>query len=545
MVVRLRPYQIEINDAIERDLDDGHRRLAAVAPCGTGKTVVLSDLITRRAPKHGGQTVVVAHTDELINQTAIKFRGVTGQSVGVVKAGQDETDAPVIVSSIQTLSRPNRRERLRNVGFLIIDECHLAAAPSYVQTINHFDVPTVGFTATLARGDGKALGEVWKKVSVEIPLLRMIRQGYLADIEGVQVKIPDLDLSGLKKTAGDYRDGELGERLQDSMAPETVAKAYREHGVRADGTVRPGILFAPTVATAQLFAEVLCAEGFKAVAVWGNMSRDERHRILGHDGKPGAYDRGEYDILTSVSMLSIGFDSPRAEVAIIARPTQSAPLYIQQVGRVLRPYPGKGRALVLDVVGAAARHELCTLATLAGERLEEVKESETLLKALDELETEESEAEESSGYVGPVQVVKVDLFAGRRQQWLQTHAGHWFIPAGDRIIALVPDKADALDVAWLRTTGKGGGYIARSVGDLGIAMAHGEEAITEDEELMADKDRAWRKRKMTERQVNYARGLGIKVDALSEKTRAGQLGDLISIALASRRIDTLVSAKRG
>ena len=535
MTIRLRPFQIEAMDAVEADLDSGIRRPAVVAATGSGKTIMFSDLIRRR----GVRSLVIAHTTELIDQAARRFADVNpGTFVGIVKAERDETNAPVVVSSIQTLIRPERRARLSGIGLVIVDEAHLYAADRWREALDGIDAPVVGFTATMARGDGRALKEVWDKISYEYPLIRGIREGYLVDVKGVTVKVPDLDLAGLHSTGGDYRDGELGHRLAASLAPSVVAKAYREHACRADGSPRPGILFAPTVATAKIFSEALCAEGFAAAPVWGAMPTADRKAVL------AAYDAGDLDILTSVSVLAIGFDSPRAEVAVIARPTRSGPLYIQQCGRVLRPYPGKASALILDVVGASAAHELATLATLAGDDVPEVKEGTSLLKALDELEREPSQEEE--GYTGAIVVESVDLFAGSRQQWLQTEAGHWFIPAGERIIALVPSKTPgAHDVAWFATKTARGGYLARGVSDLGIAMAHGEGSITWEEEVMSSRDRAWRRSKASDKQWSYARGLGIKVDDLPRSTRGGAMGDLISVKLATRRIDARVARSRG
>lgn len=541
-MIRLRDYQIEAVEAVRTDLAAGVGRPAVVIPTGGGKTVIFSELIRQEAAERGRIGVLV-HREELATQAGQKYQSVNpGASFGVVKAERNEVNAPVVIASVQTLARKHRREQLSGIGLWVVDECHHAVSKSYIDVLEHYGVPAVGFTATLARGDGKALGTVWEKISYEYPLLRMIRKGYLVDVRGIQVKVPGLDLANLSKTAGDYREGELGERLEQSIAPETVAKAYREHGVRPDGSVRPGILFAPTVATAHVFAEALVAEGFRCQAVWGDMPAEDRRRVLRD------FEDGKIDVLSNCMLLTEGFDSPRAEIVVIARPTESAPLYNQMVGRVLRLFPGKSMALVLDVVGVSGRHELCTLATLGGDQLEAIKPWKSLLQAVDEMEAERDvEGDDVTGYSGAVVAETVDLFAGSRQQWLQTHAGHWFIPAGERIIVLVPTNGGvSFDVAWFKLKVKGGGYVARDVMDLGIAMAHGEGSITEDEEMMANSDRAWRKKKRTDKQLSFARGLGIKVDVFPniDKMRAGQLGDLISIQLASRRVDTLIARVR-
>lgn len=534
MTIRLRPYQVDAADAVDADLAAGVQRPAVVIPTGGGKTVVFSETIRRQQAIRPGKALILVHRDELATQAVSKYQSVNpGAVVGVVKASRNEVDAPVVVGSVQTLAREGRRAKLTGVGLIIVDECHHATAKSYQDILGHYGVPAVGFTATLARGDGARLGDVWEKISYQRPLLRMIREGHLVDVRGIQVVVPDLDLTGVKKSGGDYREGDLGDRLQDSMAPETVAKAYREHA--AD---MPGIVFAPTVATAHLFTEALVAEGFTAATVWGAMPLDERRRVLDD------FEHGRIQILSNCMVLTEGFDSPRAQCAVIARPTQSSPLYIQMVGRVLRLFPGKGPALVLDVVGAAGRHELATLADLGGDRPIKPKDGQTLLKALDDLEAEEESegGDDGQGYVGEIEARTVDLFAGSRQNWLQTEAGNWFIPAGDRLIVLI-EKTSGYDVAWVYSKRKGGEMVARDVTDLGYAMAQGESVITLEEEVMSANDRAWRKRKATEKQLNYAKILGLPVAELTGQ-RAGVVGDAISIRLASRRLDRSLANRK-
>jgi superfamily II DNA or RNA helicase len=573
VTIKLRPYQSEAIAAVMAAIADGSNRPAVVLPTGAGKTVVFSALASQWQAEHGGRVVILAHREELIRQAADKYRSVNPNAVvGIVKAERNETSAPVVVASVQTLAGQHRLDQLDDVSLVIVDECHHATAPSYRRVLDHFGGTAVGFTATMARGDGAALGTVWDQIAYERSILRMIRDGYLVDVAGVRIEVPDLDLSGVRKIGGDYSEGVLGDRIMDSIAPATVASAYRQHAAG-----KSAILFAPTVQTAQVFAEAFEAEGFTSRAVWGDIPKDERRQVLAD------FDAGRVDVLCNCMVLTEGFDSPRAEVCIIARPTASAPLYVQMVGRVLRPWPGKARALVLDVVGAAGRHELATLAVLGGEQDIKPKTGQTLLAALEDLEAEaEPESLIEGGYVGEVAAVTVDLFAGSRQQWLQTAAGYWFLPAGSRFIVLMPCKPEAgdqekscpsdcdgcschlghapcgccsdhweapdappsWDVAWASTRNRSGGYIARGVTDLGYAMAQGEGDITDDEEILARKEGAWRKRKATEKQISYARGLRIaEPEGGFDSLRAGALGDLISCALASKRVDKAITAR--
>jgi superfamily II DNA or RNA helicase len=518
-MIRMRDYQSEAVAAVETAWLAGVERPAVVLPTGTGKTVVFAHLADKAATH--GRVLVLAHRDELVQQAAAKLRSVTGGRVGVVQAGSDETDAPVVVASVQTLAGERRRSRLTDVATIICDEAHHATAPTYRKIMEHYACRAVGFTATMARGDGGRLGDVWQKIVYQRDIVTMIRAGHLADVRGIRVQVPDLDLSQVTTRGGDYAEGELGSALADSLAPEVVAKAYLEH---ADGM--PGILFAPTVATARLFGQALSDSGVRTGVITGEMPSTERRALLAD------FEAGRLDMLSNCMVLTEGFDSPRAQVAILARPTASAPLYVQMVGRVLRPYPGKRQALVLDVVGASGRHELATLAVLSGSRPVKPRDGQSFLEALDAAETA-TERATPEGWTGPVEAADVDLFAGSRQAWLQTRAGYWVIPAGERYICLAQLPDGTYDVAWYGRQ-RGGGWISRSVPDIGYAMAWGEGDITDAEQLYAAKERGWRKRPATVKAINYARALGIEVP---DRARGGQVGDLLTVELASRRID--------
>ena len=528
-MIKLRGYQEDAIKAVLADLDSGVKRPAVILPTGAGKTVVFSALISQWQKANGGKALVLAHREELVQQAKAKYLSVApGSHVGIIKASTNEVDADVVIASVQTLVKEARRSQLKDVNLIIVDECHHASAQTYKTILEYFDVPTIGFTATMARGD------VWEKISYERSILRMIRERHLVDVKGIQVKVPDLDLKGVKKTGGDYSEGDLGECLLDSLAPETVASAYREHCADL-----PGILFAPTVQTAHVFTDALVERGFKAATIWGAMPKELRVQTLKD------FEDGKIQILTNCMVLTEGFDSPRATVAVIARPTQSAPLFIQMVGRVLRTWPGKECAIVLDVVGAAQNHELATLNVLTGSKDKRIlKQGESLLKALDEYE-DEDRGEDDDAYRGPVELKDVDLFAGSRQQWLKSLGGFWFLPAGNRVITLMPIKdSTSFDVAWFHTTKKGGGFIAKDVADLGYAMAQGESDITEVEEVLARRDGKWRKRKATDKQRSFAKQLNLKLpdDGLNAP-RAGAVADLISIALASKRIDGPIQSR--
>lgn len=528
--LRLRPYQKAAITAIMSAWGRGVPGPAVVLPTGTGKTVIFSSLCSELA-RHGGRPLVLVHRDELLSQTVHKLESMAPHlDVGVIKAVRN-TIGDVTVASVPTMGRESRLQQWKRNQFthIIIDEAHHAAAKSYRQTLAHFpDAWRVGFSATLQRETGD-LSEVWSEVVYRMDILPAIASGYLVDVRGRSVTVEDLSLGKPAKRTGDYTDTQLGESMIESTADVAIVASYKEHARRADGTYRPGICFAPTVAAATKFAESLNAAGITTECVFGTTPWDERAEI---------YDRvrrGETNILMSVMVLTEGFDLPEVEVAIIARPTRNRALYVQMVGRVLRPAPwsGKREALVLHV--GADNLGLATLVDLTAGR--PIREGQSVGEA----ETEGGPVDsERSGPAGKIAVssTEVDMFSGSTSAWLQTPAGVWFIPTKDHFVFLwpeVPDKTGPTDlwkVGVTPTRGKGGEW--RSRGDqIDIAMAWAEAFAYDLDSSISSRTSSWRKKKPSDKMLDLAVALGIDPAGL----RAGELSDLITIALASRKFD--------
>lgn len=539
----LRGYQLECIEALEAMWSTGKRRLAAVLPTGAGKTVVLAHLIKRHRAAHPtSRVLVLAHTDELVEQAAKKIRDVAPHlRTGIVKAARNEVTADVIVASVQTLRTPKRRERIRSVGLVIVDECHHSTAKTYRDILEHFgafdpdgSLLTAGFTATLARGDNAKLSDIWEEVAYRKDIIFMIKEGYLLNVRGKRVEVPDLDLSKVKKSRGDYAEGDLGRAIEHSMAPEITAKAYADNA--GD---RSGVLFTPTVDSAYVLSDSLNAMGIRTEVVHGGLATNDRRAILARLAS------GETQVVSNCSVLTEGFDEPRVSTVVIARPTRSAPLYQQMVGRGLRLYPGQSEALVLDVVGASKTHDLRSLVDLSSARPDTDCPDCTLL---DLEEIAERGAYEKPIHAGPVDITEFDpLVRASRRTWLQTAGGTYFLSAGDEAyVFLCPSTAPigTWDVAWCS---KGRAKLAGGfTGHVGVAMdyalAWGETEAEERGGPVMDtytrKSASWRGKRATEKQLGLAAKLGLQV---SPDIRAGVLSGLIDTHLASQRIDPIVS----
>jgi superfamily II DNA or RNA helicase len=538
--VKLRDYQREAVSAIRTAWNSGTRRPACVLPTGAGKTVVFSDLITRDLRDGTDRVLVLAHRDELIRQAVKKIKDVAPYlRVGVCKAGEDQVGAPVVVGSVQTMRNEARRRRVRNVGLVVVDECHHATADSYRAVLNHYGcfeeggARAVGFTATMSRGDGVGLGQVWESVVYERNISYMITRGFLVQPRGVHVRVEDLDLGKLRIVAGDFSEGAMGEALAASMAPERIVDAYREH---ADG--RPALLFVPTVAFAELMAGRFTQAGVSARVVHGGQGTDERRAAL------AAFSEGRVSVLVNCMVLTEGTDLPLASCVIIARPTTHVGLYVQMVGRVLRPYPGKTEAIVLDVVGVSRRHALAGLTDLIGERdalgRREADEEPADGQDLDLDESDNGSYVQRAWLDGTLVSEEVDLFHGQRARWQRTHAGHWFVAVGERFLAVIPSPlAGAWDVVTVDRTRVGvSDWVARGISDLGYAMAHAESVIGVREHSLAKRRAPWRGKPVSNDQARRLQRYGVA--DLSTLANQGAAADLMNVWDASTRIDPRV-----
>lgn len=537
--IDLRPYQIEAADAVAKAHASGISRTAVVLPTGTGKTTVMAEVAARFVRETGKRVVALAHTNEIVDQIAERIdRHMGTGNAGVVQANRNGVGANVVAAMVQTARNPERLRQLTDVGLVIVDECHHAAATSYgtiMGGLGCYDgTPAVGFTATLSRGDDRNLADVWESVAYTKSIKWAIREGHLCQVRGKAVVIDDLDLGSVASRGGDYVDNELGEVI--GAQAEAIAEAWRVHA--AD---RRTMVFVPNVESAHEVSAALVDAGAQSAVVIGTTPRHDREAIY------EAFRRGDLNVIVSVSVLTEGFDMPSVDCVLMARPTKLAHVYVQAAGRGLRPSPGKTDCLILDVVGVSRMHTLVTLATLDPE----ASYTKTTPNGddLDDEVVEEIEAEEREAKRRGVEPLEdVDLFKLSDRLWLRTRQGVRFVPAGNDVVFLWPHDEAGFMVGTMSVKGaKVGGFYgehdtttdymhALVFNELDEARDIAEELAIANGATLATKTASWRKgnTKPSEAQVRFAKALGIGQADIMTKAR---LSDEISIALASRRLD--------
>jgi superfamily II DNA or RNA helicase len=241
---------------------------------------------------------------------------------GVMMAGRaEDPTAAVQVASVDTLAE---RGFVPPADLVVYDEAHHVVAPTSrgVLAANP-QARVLGLTATPIRSDGTGLGDVFERLVTGPSVRELIAEGHLVPCDVVAPEKPGKALAS------------------------TPAEAWLKH---AEG--RPGFLFAATIEESQGFVEALRGAGMRASHVDGGTPRGER------DAAVEAFRRGDIDVLSSVYVFTEGVDVPRAEVCMLARGCGHAGIYLQMVGRVLRPAPGKARALLIDLLGSVHHHGL-------------------------------------------------------------------------------------------------------------------------------------------------------------------------------------------
>lgn len=355
----LRPYQRACVDALFEwvSTHDGHPLL--VVPTGGGKSLIMGTIVHQvrdNAPE--ARALILAHRKELIQQNVRAVASVLplGQ-IGIYSAGlkSRDTTSPIIVAGIQSIAR--KPFAVGAFDLILIDEAHLVPTEddtmyrkfiTAARTQNPH-VRFVGLTATPYRlGHGllhRGNGALFTDVAYDAALTSLIADGYLCSLIS-KATLTQLDTTGVAMRGGDFVPGAL-ERAVD--LEDTTAAAVDEMA-ELFAPRNKWLIFCAGVKHAEHVAAALNAKGIPAKAIHGELEPEERRRAL-DDFKCGAL-----RAVTSMDVLTTGYDEPAIDAIALLRPTKSTGLYVQMVGRGFRLHPSKTNTLVLDFAGNVARH---------------------------------------------------------------------------------------------------------------------------------------------------------------------------------------------
>ena len=329
--IKLRDYQARDVERIVSAFPKS-RRVMYQLPVGGGKTVVASAVMATMSCR----VLVLAHRTELREQMG---RTVDGFRI----------DPARVVLMSQKKARRLSDEALAEFGLVVVDEAHRAGGPEYRSVLERVTSPILGLSASPYRREGLDgdFDELLEGPSVQ----ELVDAGHILAPRCWSVpEDREPDLKGVGSTAGDYNLGELDRAVNK---PYLVGDIVLEWTERAEG--RSTLIFATSIKHAESIAAAFLGTGVDARIVHGKTPEAERKSAI------EAFEAGDFHVLVNVLLLTEGVDIKRIDCLVLARPTRSIVLYIQAIGRAMRPSPTGLQPLVLDHSGAVRHHGLPTM----------------------------------------------------------------------------------------------------------------------------------------------------------------------------------------
>lgn len=358
--MNLRPYQQEFNDSARQCWSEGITKPLGVAATGSGKTIMASELMFNEP----GNCLFLADAQELVHQNADKYntfaKAQGRMEMAGVEMGKDSARIGVdrvVVATSQSLFRRLDRYPEDYFNQVIIDEAHRNTLGQMSKTVlEHFSYANqLGVTATPFRSDRLELGDYYEKISCEIGLDRLIREGFLSRIMIRSVPM-HVDLSQVGSSGGDYSREDLG------VAIEPILKEAAAQLVEHASDRKKIVVFLPLIKTSMRMCRILNEMGIEAVHVSGEDKSDMKK-----------FTHGSARVICNAQLLTTGWDCPHVDCVLVLRPTKSLALYSQMVGRGTRICDGKENLLLLDPLYMTDDHRLINPARLVARDAEQAK----------------------------------------------------------------------------------------------------------------------------------------------------------------------------
>ena len=337
--IELRDYQQEATENLQKMREDGKTIALLYNATGVGKTITAAT----DAKAVGGRILFLVNALKLASQAKETFAKAWPEAtLGEYTGSQKDMTQTVIFATVQSISKDLEKFSPTDFDYLIVDECHHAAANTYQKIFTYFHPKFIlGLTATPERSDGEDMLELFQNVAHKMDLKTAVERGILVPIRCVRVKT-NIDLTDVRINGIKYNSQDLESKLFIPERNQLIVDTYLRY-VNGKKTV----IFCASVDHAAEIAKLLRDNGVKAEAVSGRDRVEVREKILKD------YETGSTNVLCACDLLNEGWDSPHTTVLFMARPTMSKTIYLQQLGRGTRRCPGKEDLLVVDFVDNA------------------------------------------------------------------------------------------------------------------------------------------------------------------------------------------------
>jgi len=354
-------HQLEKGEYFGFRLDQDHLYLLGdfTVTHNSGKTIMLSSVISKIINNKKQKALILAHRDELTSQNQSKFSRVNPDvSTSIFDAKEKSFDGQAVFAMVQTLCRQNNLNEIPKIDFLVIDEAHHSTSDSYQRIISRAktlnpNLLIYGVTATPNRSDKKNLSGVFSNVADQIRISELIASGHLVPPKTYIIDVgTQKDLGKVKKTAGDFDMSEVEKIMNKSPITDAVFSKWQQYA-----SSRKTVIFCSTVKHAISVTEAFNNNGVKTSLVHGGLSDNERKIALAE------YEKGNAQVIVNVSVLTEGWDYQPTSCVILLRPSSFKSTMIQMIGRGLRvidpeihPNITKENCIILDFGTSSLTH---------------------------------------------------------------------------------------------------------------------------------------------------------------------------------------------
>ncbi len=334
--------------------DEGKNKALLISATGTGKTFLSAFDAQEFKPN---KLLFVVHRANIAEAALKTFKQVFGfnKEMGFYSGGRREQDKDFIFSTIQTISRTEHLEVFSpdHFDYIIIDESHRAGADSYQKIVKYFKPKfLLGMTATPERTDGLDIFSLYDhNIAYEIRLQKALEIEILSPFH--YFGVTDLSIDGqLIEEKAEFNLLTSQERVDRIIENSLFYNCD-------DGNIR-GLVFCSKVEEAKSLSEQFVKRGFKSIALSGESSDAQRNAAIDRLESDDPADKLDY--IFTVDIFNEGIDIPRVNQVIMLRPTQSAIIFVQQLGRGLRKAEGKEYLTVIDFIGNYSNNFLIPIA---------------------------------------------------------------------------------------------------------------------------------------------------------------------------------------
>jgi superfamily II DNA or RNA helicase len=357
-VGEIKPHDVQriALQKLDESRKKGKDKALVVLATGLGKTYLSAFDVRQFDAK---KVLFVVHINEILKQSENSFGDVLPKRIrkmGFYNGIQKDKNKDILFASIQTINKKQHLEAFKpsEFDYIIIDETHHSAAPSYKKILKYFKPKfLLGLTATPDRMDRKEILPFYNNnVAFEMNQKEAIEKGYLVPFHYYGFN-DDIDYSGIYFNGFKYDVQDLNKLLMIEKRDKAIIEKFKEYGFEtAEKKFKKTIAFCVSTEHANWCAEHFKKAGINAIAIHSkldgsDMDVDEKDR----DKLIGKFRKGEYDVACVVNMFNEGIDIPDVECLLFLRPTESKSIFIQHMGRGLRISPKKREVTILDFIG--------------------------------------------------------------------------------------------------------------------------------------------------------------------------------------------------